>query len=546
MDHQLPLKNRNGDIVGYSKVDKDDYDKFIIGFWHLNRGYASGKFGKLKGMLHRFIMNAKKGDLVIDHINHDKLDNRKCNLRFVTSKINSQNKSKTINATSKYFGVSKIKDTEDWICSLHDSNGKHITYRFKIEEHAAYCYDLLATEHYGLEAQTNNIEKPDNFETPTKKEKPIHKGVYKKKSGKYSVVIWIGKKTKNIGTFETQEEAIEIYNKKVQEIENLKEIEPVQEIKRNEFGQAIIETFNKKKEKVSECIVDDDKYYELIKSKWYLSLGYIKTHMNNTTVFIHRYLMNPKQNEIVDHINNNPLDNRISNLRICTSSENSHNRKIKVDKYAGVYKNKNGNYGAQITKDEISYRLGTYLTEEEAARAYDTKARELYGTNAKTNFKEIDDTKLTTSYQYSKENITTSKYRGVSKTKSNTYQVHAGRGNYVGVFETEEEAAKAYDKKAKELFGDKAILNFKENDDNFIIEKISRSTSCQGKKKRANTSSKHRGVTFIKSSKTYRAGIRKDKIQYNLGTYKTEEEAAKAYDKKALELYGNKATLNFF
>jgi len=382
MEYSLPLRNKDGKIVGYSKVDQDDYEKFKVGFWHLTRGYASGKFGKEKGLLHRFIMNAQKGDPVIDHINHDKLDNRKLNLRYVTKKQNSQNKSKTKIATSNYIGVSKITNSDKWLCSVnHD--GKHITHRFEIEEHAAYCYDLLALIYYGPDAQINGLEEPEDFEMPTKKEQ-VHKGVYKTKTDKFVVVVWHENKTKNCGTYETKEEAIEVYNQKIQEIEESKNEEPLPEIIRNKDGQAIIETFNKNGNKVSECIVDDDKYYELIKYKWFTSLGYIKTHMNNTTVFIHRYLIDPEKGEIVDHVNNNPLDNRISNLRICDDSLNSHNRQIKEGKYRGVSKNGKG-YAGKIIKNGKEYNLGTYKTQEEAALAYNTKALELYGEHANLN-----------------------------------------------------------------------------------------------------------------------------------------------------------------
>jgi hypothetical protein len=58
-------------------------------------------------------------------------------------------------------------------------------------------------------------------------------------------------------------------------------------------------------------------------------------------------------------------------------------------------------------------------------------------------------------------------------------------------------------------------------------------------------SSKYIGVCFVKRIKKYEAYISKEKKQYKLGTYKTEEEAAKIRDKKAIELYGSFAKLNF-
>lgn len=170
MSYKLTLMNATGEITGYSKVDKEDYEKFSAGFWHLrNDGYTSGKFGKLKGLLHRLIMNAEKGDLCVDHINHDRLDNQKNNLRFVSASQNAQNKSKAVNATSSYYGVYKIKNSNNWACSINSDSGlvRHI---FKTEIHAAYYYDIIAVAYRGSNAQINKLEKPDDFEIPVKKQ----------------------------------------------------------------------------------------------------------------------------------------------------------------------------------------------------------------------------------------------------------------------------------------------------------------------------------------------------------------------------------------
>ena len=64
--------------------------------------------------MHRFIMNAEKGS-VIDHINCDKLDNRKSNLRIVS---NSQNAQNSIKKTDGYIGVSFDKISNDWRCCI--------------------------------------------------------------------------------------------------------------------------------------------------------------------------------------------------------------------------------------------------------------------------------------------------------------------------------------------------------------------------------------------------------------------------------------------
>jgi len=92
----------------------------------------------------------------------------------------------------------------------------------------------------------------------------------------------------------------------------------------------------------------------------------------------------------VDHINGNPLDNRKSNLRICTHAENSNNtgpRKNNTSGYKGVYwAKRNKRWLAQITHNGKQVYIGHYKDKEEAARAYDAKAKEFQGEFAYLNF----------------------------------------------------------------------------------------------------------------------------------------------------------------
>ena len=105
----------NGD--GYFLFDTEDYEKIKNYVWHKgSRGYVvtmRNDHQKLVGV-HRLIMDCPDG-MVVDHINHDKLDNRKCNLRVCTQAENSWNKSVGKRNRSGYNGVyvvnvrSKIK-----------------------------------------------------------------------------------------------------------------------------------------------------------------------------------------------------------------------------------------------------------------------------------------------------------------------------------------------------------------------------------------------------------------------------------------------------
>lgn len=132
-------------------VDDDDFDFLKCFSWYSTKGYAArsvtteekrqGLRGGIK--MHRQIMNAKRGQIV-DHINMDTLDNRKCNLRFCT---NSQNHANgrcrpTVGRTSKYRGVAWSNEKQCWrayvVCKFKQT---HIGY-FHNEVDAAKAYDF--------------------------------------------------------------------------------------------------------------------------------------------------------------------------------------------------------------------------------------------------------------------------------------------------------------------------------------------------------------------------------------------------------------------
>lgn len=109
-------------------------------------------------------------------------------------------------------------------------------------------------------------------------------------------------------------------------------------------------------------------------------------------IFLYHYGYLPK---LVDHINGDPFDNRIENLREATASENGGNRRKINDsltsKYKGVSLNKTGKWRAQIVLNYRKLYLGLFDTQIEAAKAYNKAALELFGEFAKVN--EIPDDK---------------------------------------------------------------------------------------------------------------------------------------------------------
>jgi len=99
--------------------------------------------------------------------------------------------------------------------------------------------------------------------------------------------------------------------------------------------------------------------------------------------------MNPPKGFVVDHIDRNGLNNKRSNLRICTPRQNSYNRigKETPSKYKGVrWKKSRNRWVAQIKHYNKAMQVGSFDNQIDAAKAYDKKAKELFKEFAYLNF----------------------------------------------------------------------------------------------------------------------------------------------------------------
>lgn len=147
------------------------------------------------------------------------------------------------------------------------------------------------------------------------------------------------------------------------------------------------------------AIVDAADYEWLIQWKWHIeNQGHIcyavrclwLGNNKSTTIKMHREILGAKPGSTVDHRDGDGLNNTRENLRICTQAENVRNKRMRSDNtsgYKGVWWRKNrSRWTATIDVDGVRTWLGSFLTAEDAARAYDAAAKELHGEFAKLNF----------------------------------------------------------------------------------------------------------------------------------------------------------------
>lgn len=101
--------------------DSDDYDVIANYYWHTNgKDYGMAKLSNEKNIyMHRLVMNCYDSSVEIDHINHNRFDNRKVNLRKLTPSENQHNKQVNKNNTSGITGISYHKKDKRYIGTIN-------------------------------------------------------------------------------------------------------------------------------------------------------------------------------------------------------------------------------------------------------------------------------------------------------------------------------------------------------------------------------------------------------------------------------------------
>lgn len=143
--------------------------------------------------------------------------------------------------------------------------------------------------------------------------------------------------------------------------------------------------------------IDDDDYCKIAGKKWTARINkrsdktkrvyaYRQERKNgiSTMIYMHRLLMGFPANMDVDHIDGNTLNNKKSNLQICSRSKNISKSKSHIDRKYDLPKgieyrpNRKNKYSARICIEGVRHCLGSYFTIEEALEAYNRKNNTLH------------------------------------------------------------------------------------------------------------------------------------------------------------------------
>jgi hypothetical protein len=143
-----------------TRLDKDGYN--IVGLSH-NGIVKTYKVHRL--VAQAFVEKENENQVLVDHINHVKTDNHYMNIRWATPGQNNQNRSKSLNTSSLYKGVSYSKQRNKWLAQITiNGKNKHLGY-FISEKAAARAYNAKAIEIFKKFAWLNNVSDDEEDES---------------------------------------------------------------------------------------------------------------------------------------------------------------------------------------------------------------------------------------------------------------------------------------------------------------------------------------------------------------------------------------------
>lgn len=402
----IPIVNFRSEKVDEAIISLCDLTRVCRFSYHIRTGYRI-TLPNVKYVvagpgidLHAIILGGRSEfGYVIDHINGNPLDNRRENLRRVTSAVNNHNRRKSKGKSSQYNGVHFCKKTKKWISQITVNGKRFFLGSFKLELHAAEVYDAHAALFYGKYARTNVMLKfevelimrygiPDDWRRDKRRLIKFPDYIKKNAAGFYEFT-YVSKEFDFSGKGEASTIAECMTLKEQMDEELAREINATKHITRNKDGVAVFKMYYDKRRKWKYIEVDDNVWRALSQYTFNCSGPYAQIRAGGKTYLLHRFIYQKyvgpiPHNRTIDHINSSkPLDNRLINLRLATKSLQTHNqvkRKYSFDKYKGV------NYMKGVYHIFIDHHSwGSFQSAEEAAFGANQIFWRQYGTDALLN-----------------------------------------------------------------------------------------------------------------------------------------------------------------
>jgi len=399
----IPIKNRGKETGEYAKCSPKHYDILMKYNWYIDlSGYVITSNSGNKTSMHKYVMTViEKIEIpegyVIDHIDtsdpNNKLNNHINNLRLFTLGQNAKNKKKRKKCSSNLLGVCYDKETKNYRAEITLNGNTIYLGVFKTELEAGMNRDAyivqnnLIKEGYPLNFK-DKIEELKTYNIRTKKEKASKFKNVAKLHNCYITQIIVKKKIIFSYRSKNEIECAKKYDEFVvnnniyrklnfpEEYPNFNPPKPIKTFKIDiDVKKCKIKLHSDK-----ETIIDIESY-EKIK---YHKLIYNKNNVNDyecvliridkKNYTLSRFLMNETNPKIlIDHIDNNPLNNCLDNLRQSDNQKNGENKKKRKTEnstnYVGVVKI-GKKFRTRLTNRVFKYNK-THLTEEYAARDRD-------------------------------------------------------------------------------------------------------------------------------------------------------------------------------